>query len=190
MKTHLLFIILLASTVVSMGSVASASKGLSYSMPAAEAGFRWNSASLSGADSNKQVIGFQLGVSAVLNFNEKLGLRTGLFYTERSFESNFVGSTGKGKITYFEVPAQLMLKLEDYAGVYVGPVLAVKLGDEYNSGKLTGIKEIIVPLVFGAQFKFHPNLGANVFFEAVSGSLASGVDNSRAVGANLMLTLD
>lgn len=190
MKTCQLNVFFLVFTILATGVSAFASKGLSYSMPAAEAGFRWNSASLSGADSNKQVIGFQLGVSTVLNFNEQFGLRTGLFYTERSFESNFVGSTGKGKITYFEVPAQFMLKLEDYAGVYVGPSVAIKLGDEYNSGKLTGIKEIIVPIVFGAQFKFHPNLGANVFFEAVSGSLASGVDNSRAVGANLMFTLD
>jgi hypothetical protein len=190
MKIRKFNLALVVLSVLLNGFTAQAAKGISYSMPAAEAGFRWNSASLSGAASNKQVIGFQLGVSTVLNFNEKLGLRTGLFYTERSFESNFVGSTGKGKITYFEVPAQLMLKLEDYAGVYVGPVVAVKLGDEYNAGALTGVKDIVVPVVFGAQFKFHPNIGANVFFEAVSGSLASGVDNSRAVGANLMFTLD
>jgi hypothetical protein len=49
---------------------------------------------------------------------------------------------------------------------------------------------MVMPLTIGAQFKFLPNIGANVFFETVSGELARGVENSRAVGVNLLITLD
>lgn len=166
------------------------SPDFSYSMPAVEAGFKWNTAKFTGSTSDRQEVGYQVGVSTVLNFSTKFGLRTGMFYSERPFGSEVSGLTRKGKISYFEVPAQFMFKLEDYAGVYVGPSLAIKLGDEVSTGTLAEPKSMIIPLTFGAQFKFLPNLGANVFFETVSGDLANGVSNSRAVGVNLLFTLD
>lgn len=166
-------------------------QGFSYSMPAAEAGFKWGTAKQSGADSDKQDVAFQLGGSVVMNFSEGLGLKTGLFYSERSFKSEFPGGTeGKGKITYFEVPLHFMFKLEDYAGIYAGPGLAVKLGDEYTPGNLADVKDLVVPVTLGAQFKFTPLLGANIFFETVPGDLAQGVENYRAVGVNLLVAFD
>jgi hypothetical protein len=165
-----------------------ASSGFSYSMPSVELGFKWNSASLNGSTSDKQVIGYQLGISTVANISNSFGVRTGLFYSERPFEAVYTQTTSKGKITYFEVPVQLMFKIEDYAGIYVGPSIAVKLGSEPNS--LTDVKSMVLPLTFGAAFKFLPNFGANVFFETVSGDLSNGVSNSRAVGVNLLISLD
>lgn len=166
------------------------SSGISYSMPAIEAGFKWNTAKITGSTSDKQEVGFQLGISTVLDFASNFGIRSGLFYSERPFASEIGGLTIKGKISYFEVPAQLMFKIEDYAGVYFGPSFSVKLGDEVSTGSLTDAKSFIMPLTFGAQFKFVPNLGANVFFETVPGELATGVSNSRAVGVNFLFTLD
>lgn len=163
----------------------------SYSMPGVELGFKWNSADQTNADSNKQEIGFQLGASAVFDLSPSFGLKSGLFYSERPFKSSFPGSVeGKGKVTYFEVPVLLMFKFEEYAGVYVGPSVALKLGDEYTPGSLTDVKSLVVPVTFGAQFKFTPGLGVNVFFETVPGDLANGVSSSRAVGANLLIALD
>lgn len=179
------------ASVILATTGAFAQQGLSYSMPAIEGGFKWGSASQNGADSNKQSLSFQLGGSVVMNFSSAFGLRTGLFYTERSFKSEFPGGiTGEGKITYFEVPAQLMFKFEDYAGVYFGPSLAVKLGDEYKPGNMRDVKDLVIPLTFGAQFKFNPLMGANIFFETVPGELANGVENSRAVGVNLLFVMD
>jgi len=83
-----------------------------------------------------------------------------------------------------------MFKFEEYAGVYVGPSLGIKMSDELKPGALTGVKAMVVPLTFGAQFKFLPNLGANVFFETISGEIATGVENSRAVGVNLLISID
>lgn len=188
MKTMLLMISLFFS---SMAFAQKTSPDFSYSMPAIEAGFKWNTAKIVGSTSDKQEVGFQLGISTVLNFSSNIGLRSGMFYSERPFASEIGGLTVKGKISYFEVPAQLMFKFEEYAGVYVGPSFSVKLGDEVSGGNtLTDAKSFITPLTFGAQFKFVPNLGANVFFETVPGDLANGVSNSRAVGVNLLFTLD
>lgn len=160
-----------------------------YSMASIEAGFKMGSADLQNATSTKQVTGFQLGGSVVLNFTDKFGLKTGLFYVERPFKSEFAGAvTAEGKVTYFEVPAFLMYKLEDYAGIYAGPSLAMKLGDE-GTPALTNVKSMITPLTFGAQFKFLPNFGLNLFFES-AGELSTGVNSSRAVGVNLMFALD
>ncbi len=163
---------------------------MSYSMPAIEVGFKWASADIKNADSNKQVIGYQVGGSGVFDISGNFGIKTGLFYNERPFESTFGTITEKGKITYFDIPVLLMFKFEDYAGVYVGPAMSLKLSDEASPLKLTNIKGSVVPIIVGAQFKFAPNLGANIYFESVSGEIAEGVSNSRAVGANLLITLD
>ncbi len=161
-----------------------------YSMASAEVGFRSNTATVAGSLSDNQVNGFQLGLSGVFNITEKFGLKSGLFYVERPFSADLGTSESKGKITYFEVPAFFMVKFEEYAGVYFGPSLAFKLGDEVSPGSLTGVKAMVVPLTFGAQFKFLPNLGMNAFFETATGEIATGVKNNRAVGVNLMFTLD
>ncbi|MEQ1723672.1 MAG: outer membrane beta-barrel protein [Pseudobdellovibrio sp.] len=183
-KIFALFVLVLSTTAFAQ----KASSGFSYSMPAVEVGFKWNSASISASTSDKQVIGYQLGISTVANVSDTFGVRTGLFYSERPFEATVATVTSTGKITYFEVPVQLMFKIEDYAGVYVGPSIAVKLSSEPSG--LTDVKSMILPLTFGAAFKFLPNFGANVFFETASVDLASGVSNSRAVGVNLLISLD
>lgn len=184
-----LIALVIGSLVLSSAAFA-ASPNVSYSMPAVEFGFKWNSADLDGASSNKQNIGFQLGASTVFNFAPTFGLKTGLFYSERPFKADFAGTEVKGKITYFEVPAFFMFKFEDYAGVYVGPSLAIKLGDEISPGTMSDVKSMITPITFGAQFKFLPNFGANIFFETIPSEVAKGIKSSRAVGANLLFTFD
>jgi hypothetical protein len=183
-------IIALSILVLSSMAFAQTKPNISYSMPAVEFGFKWNSIDITGASSNKQVLGFQLGASTVFDFAPSFGLKTGLFYSERPFSSDFSGIEVKGKFTYFEVPAFFMFKFEDYAGVYVGPTLAMKLNSEVNSpNTLTDVKGMIIPITLGAQFKFLPNMGVNIFFE-MAGDTAKDVKNSRAVGANFMLAFD
>ncbi|MFZ3229069.1 MAG: outer membrane beta-barrel protein [Pseudobdellovibrio sp.] len=187
-KLIALFIILVSTSVFAQGSN---SPNISYSMAGLEVGFKWAGADITGTDSSKQVLGFLVGGSAVFNFAPSFGLKTGLFYNERPFEATTAGAVNtKGKITYFDVPVLLMFKFEDYAGVYFGPSISMKMSDEISPGKLTDIKGMVVPITVGAQFKFAPNLGMNIYFESVSGDLALGVKNSRAVGASLLVTFD
>lgn len=170
--------------------------GVSYSMAGIEGGFRWNSVEAPNAESSKQVIGFQIGGSAVFDLAETFGIKTGLFYTERSFKHEAPGIVGNGKFTYFDVPVFAMFKFADYAGIYAGPTVSVKLGDELTSepagsyGGLTGVKGIVVPLTLGAQFKMTPGVGLNLFFETIPGELAKGLEGSKAVGANMLFTFE
>ena len=191
-----LFIIVL--TLVSFNSIVSAQEvwgqggGPSYSMPAIEVGFRSGSAKVENSNSDKQGLGYQLGATAVFNISEKFGLKTGLMYTERAFKSTVATSNIEGKITYFDIPFFAMYKLEDFVGLYIGPTISFQIGDDVK-GTTTGftdIESMVVPITLGAQFKFAPTLGINVFFENVSGDLAQGVDKYRAVGATLMIALD
>jgi hypothetical protein len=186
MKTFITLILALVST----GAFAQSSPShVSYSMPAIELGFKSNSADVAGSQSTRQKNSFQLGASAVIDFSSAFGLKTGLFYSERAFEAVFPGGlVSEGKINYFEIPAQLMFKFEEYAGVYAGPSLAIKLGDDLGGGSTA--EGTLTPLTLGAQFKFLPNVGINLFFETIPGDLATGVSNSRAVGANLLIVLD
>lgn len=193
-KILLVLSILATATTASAQEVWGKGGGTSYSMAGVEGGFRWNSADVDTANSNKQEIGFQIGGSAVFDLHENFGIKTGLFYTDRPFKSTFPStpeSTGTGKISYFDVPVFAMYKFEDYAGVYAGPSLGIKLGDEYSNsaggGALTEIKGMIIPFTFGAQFKMSESLGLNLFFES-AGELAKGIKASRAVGVNALFT--
>lgn len=169
------------------------SSAFAIDMMAVEGGFKWNSVTLTGADSTKQTIAFQLGVSGVLPLNGPLALRSGMFYSERPFSAEFASVAFEGKFTYFDVPVQLMYRFEDYAGIYIGPSLAINLSNEVSKPagyKNTDVKSIVVPITIGAAFKFAPQMGVNVFFESVMGDLAKDTGSSKAIGANFMFTLD
>lgn len=184
----------LFASILSLFLAAPAFADVSYSMPAVEGGFKWNSMDFDGSSSNKQTLAFQMGGSLVVNFNQDFGLKTGLFYSERTFKSDFTGvGSIDGKITYADIPLLLMFKLEDYAGLYAGLTLANKIGDECNScggSDLTGIKSLVTPITIGGQFKFSEYLGLNIFFETVSGKLADNIKASRGIGANLLIAFD
>lgn len=168
--------------------------GLDYSMAGIEVGFNWNTMDFSNATSNKSVLGFQLGGTAVINFNQMFGLKTGLYYVQKPFENDTPVGNVKGKLTYATVPLLFMLKFEDYAGVYLGPSLSMLMSDEasLSSGtySLSGKKAMVIPFTIGGQFKFTPMLGVNVFYEVVNGNLADNLSNSRAFGAGLLITFD
>ncbi len=191
LRTGILFIMVLMSF--------HAQAQISYSMPAIELGMKINSVDHELAVSNRQTNAYQGGLSVVINLsndsNADFGIRTGLFYSERSFKNDLSnGLSVQGKITYVELPLQLMFKFEDYAGVYIGPAYASQIGDECEGlgcgAGLADIKSSLIPITFGAEFKVFSNLGLNLFFENVSGGIAQSLKNSRAIGLNIMIITD
>ena len=191
LRTGLLFVMILMSF--------HAQAEISYSMPAIELGMKINSVDHEEAVSNRQTNAYQGGLSVVINLsnesNADFGVRTGLFYSERSFKNELTnGLEIQGKITYVELPVQLMFKFEDYAGVYIGPAYAVQIGDECEGlgcgVGLMDIKSSLAPITFGAEFKIFSHIGLNLFFENVSGGIAQSLKNSRAIGLNIMIITD
>ncbi len=173
--------------VLSLVSVTARAE-ISYSMPSLEAGFKWSAMDGKNSDSNKQSLGYQFGGSLVFNFNEDFGLKTGLMYSERPFKFAVAGQSDiTGKITYADILVHFMFKVEDYAGIYIGPSISTKIGDEVSIGKLTGVKSMVIPITFGGQFKFNEMMGLNLFFETVAGDLSEDITGSRGIGTNLMI---
>lgn len=187
---HLVSLALLFSTVTAFANT-EGKPNFSYSMAGLEVGFKWSSADVTGSTSNKQVIGYQIGGTATFDLAPGFAIKSGLLYNQRPFESEFGAVKTTGKVTYFDVPLLAMFKFEDYAGVYLGTALSTKLSDETSAaGGLQKVKGMVTPLIVGGQFKFAPNMGVNIYFESVSGEIATGVENARAVGANLLVTFD
>ena len=84
LRTGILFVMVLMSF--------HAQAEISYSMPAIELGMKINSVDHEQAVSNKQTNAYQGGLSVVINLsndsNADFGIRTGLFYSERSFKND------------------------------------------------------------------------------------------------------
>lgn len=154
-----------------------------------EVGFRQQSGSLeSETDSVKSQMGYQLGAVGVLPISGPWGVRSGLMYVSRplSVESDLTGDETKITMNYFEVPAAISYKFEDYASLFAGLALSFHLDTNVsNNTRVRGEKSLFTPVVVGASFKFAPQMGGTLFFESGSGAVADGYENYRAVGASL-----
>jgi hypothetical protein len=182
------FLLLLSILLFAQGSLA-----LGFGL---EAGFRQQSGD-AGTFVTSSQNGYQFGVSSVYKFSEKLALKSGLFYIERplNYNDTTLSTEVRTKSTYFDVPVYLMYLFEDYAGVYIGPSVAMLLSQRADTASGTTLnftdkKSMLIPITLGAHFKFAPDYGLNLFFETISADIANPLRNYRAVGANFILTFD
>ncbi|AFX99996.1 hypothetical protein Bdt_0288 [Bdellovibrio bacteriovorus str. Tiberius] len=140
----------------------------------------------------KSQMGFQFGATAHFPISGAWHMRTGLLYTQRPVvvETDATGDENKISMNYLDVPVALMYKFEEYAGVFAGVSLGLNLDSDAEVGKVNDVKSPLTPIIFGASFKFAPQLGATLYYETASGDAADGLKNYRAVGANLQITFD
>ena len=99
--------------------------------------------------------------------------------------------TTKYTFNYFDIPLTVLWKLNDFGGVYGGVNLALAASadcDNCASGT-TVDKKGAMPLVIGGSFKFAPNFGVDVYFEAME-KFNDDFKEGRTVGANLLITFD
>lgn len=174
-----------------VAAMASADYGL-------EVGFRQQSAaSPTGSTANSQN-GAQIGLSSSFALGGPLGLRVGYIYTQRpvAYKDDQTGDVVKVGLNYFDIPVALAYRFEDFASVFAGISLGLNL-DSSCSGtgcKVQDVTGLVTPFQLGASFKFAPQLGATVFYEMLSGDVASlngtKLNGYKAVGVNLMITFD
>jgi hypothetical protein len=157
-----------------------------------EVGVRQQSGDVSGGTAQSQM-GMQFGATAHFPIQGKIFFRTGMLYTQRPLVIDGTPDV-KTNMSYLDVPLALMFKFEDYAGVFGGVSLALNLDKSSDSGTMTAAASSIMPIVFGLNFKFAPNLGATLYYENANGEAGKWSTNSlkdyRSVGANLMFTFD
>ena len=149
-------------------------------------GYRTNDASaVSGADPDGEGT-LQFGGILWADINEQLVFRSGFMYSQLKYEG--VGS--EVELTYVMIPVTLMLKLEDYGGVFGGVNLGLKASDDCSPVDCTEVKSTVVPLTIGGYFKVAPQVAVEVFYEMLSGEFVSGLEDNTSVGANLLFTFD
>lgn len=160
-----------------------------YTDMALEIGFRHQNGDVTGSDSNAK-LGYQVGLSTAFPIADQWSFRTGLFYTQKNIEVETATTKHDFKFTYVEIPAAAMLKFADSAGAYAGLNLSMNLDDDCGTTSCSSVESFTTPIVIGVAFKFAPQFGGNVYFETLSGDVANGVKDFKAVGANLMITFD
>jgi hypothetical protein len=157
-----------------------------------EVGFRSQSgdATATGASSTSKT-GFSVGgLGEFGGKGSEWKLRTGLFYTQRPLTVESGGTSVDLSMTYFDLPIQALYRFEDHAGVFAGPVIAMLLEKKASAGSITGANGMLIPIQLGGTIRFMPDIGITLFYEMASGKIADGVENYRAVGANLVFSFE
>lgn len=172
--------------VLSVSSVAMAD--IDYGL---EVGVRSQSGDVATTTSStSSQMGLQFGATAHFPISGPLHLRTGMLYTQRPLIVKTGTAENKISMNYLDIPVALMYKFEEYAGVFAGVSLGMNLDKSADTGTVTDVKSPLMPMIIGASFKFAPDLGIALYYENASGEAAQGLKDYRAVGANLMITLD
>mgnify|MGYP000370200906 CR=1 FL=1 len=159
-----------------------------------EGGFKQQSGDTLEGYSTASQVGYQFGAVGFLDFSEKLAFRSGLMYSQRPLKitNDSTQESTTLALTYFDVPLSLVVKFEDYMGVYLGTALAIQL-DKSSSKKsvfdIVDAKSMVFPLQFGITFKFMPDVGMNLYFEQF-GDVAKDLKSYRSVGLNLLFTVE
>lgn len=163
-------------------------------------GYRSDSADSGSATTTLDTMGnVQVGAVGKFQLSEAFWLRSGMIYIQRSygFTTTLVPATGTYKATYFEIPLGLLWKLSDAGGVFAGGAFNLGLSNkcDISAGatcSFTGHANSPFAAQLGASFKVAPQFGFEIYYEALTGNkkIAEGIDNARAIAANLMITFD
>lgn len=164
---------------------------MSFSVQAAdvaiEVGVRSQSGDVESPASAKSQLGFQLGATSAFELSGAWNFRTGMLYTQRPLTVESGGTEVKNSMNYLDIPVTVLYKFEEYAGIFGGLNLSMLFD---KSSEVQDAKSMLTPLVFGATFKFAPQIGGTIYFETAAGEAAQGLENYRAIGINLAVSFE
>lgn len=164
---------------------------------AAVVGLRSNSAdSPTSGNSINSKTGVGLGVIGIFDLNEAFQMRTGFLYNQRNFEVKGTLANTDLNLAYVDIPVTGMYKFADYAGAFAGPVLSLLASKECKTSSGTCVTSdnpsgLALGLQLGVHFKFAAQLGAELYYEMISGQFwKNQLENSRTVGFNFLFTFE
>ena len=140
--------------------------------------------------------GYQLGAVAWLQIFGPWSLRTGFLYTQRPATlTNTLSGDVDIQYSYFDVPATAYVKFSDNLGIFAGPILSFNQSKDVSCSQkpdcaAMDVKGLLIPFEFGLDFKFASQIGGEVYFEYVPGSLSVNVAEMKSVGANLIFLFE
>ncbi len=145
---------------------------------------------IAGASVNSKT-GFQAGILLNVPLQSFLEVRSGVLYVQRHGE---ITNTAKGTVdinyAYFDVPAQLALRFNEAASVFGGTRFAFNQSKEVEcsanaSCEASSVKSVLFPIELGVEFRFLPQMGAELYYEYIPGELSANVQNMKTIGINL-----
>lgn len=155
-----------------------------------EAGIRQQSAeSNTTGVSTSSEMGYQFGLVGAFSMTETFLFRSGFLYTQRPVSEKVGLTTAKATYNYLDIPLTVLWKVNDFGGVYAGVNVAMTVSADCTGCSTAPTKKEMMPLVIGGSFKFAPNFGVDVYYEAGE-KLGGEFKQARAVGANLLITFD
>lgn len=166
-----------------------------YQILALEGGFRQQNGDVDNGKGISPQTAFQIGGTVSFPIEGAIFLRTGLFYTQRPLKAKnrTTDLEMEFRMNYFDIPVTAMYQFNEFAGVYGGLIVATNLEKTWKvdgtAVDAVDVKSPALPFVMGAQFKFLPDVGADVYYE-MAGDVAKGLSNYKAVGVNLMFTFE
>lgn len=136
--------------------------------------------------------GLQGGALAWIPITEQIYFRGGFLFTQKYFSTTLGSSTTEVQFSYLDLPATVMWRFNDFGGVFFGPVLSINQSKSCSNSTVsnctvTGTKSNLLPIQFGASFKFAPQLGGELVYEFDSGKIAQDYENMRSIGANFVV---
>ncbi len=142
--------------------------------------------------------GYQAGVLGFMEINPSLLFRSGFIYSTRVFTVKATGASTESEynFNYFDIPLTVMYKFSDFGGVFGGAIIAMNAGKSCsgNNCSTDGVKSSLTGIQFGASFKFAPQMGAELYYETISGDIqsanGSAGNNAKSVVANLLITFE
>lgn len=178
--------------VLTTALVALISLNASAQFMGVEVGVRQQSADAVAAGvSTSTEMAYQFGLVGAFPMTETFLFRSGFLYTQRPVTAKSGTPTVKSKYSYnyFDIPLTFLWKMNDFGGVYGGVNVALAASADCDNCATSPEKKGAMPLVIGGTFKFAPNFGVDVYYEAI-GKIGEDFEKGSAVGANLLVTFD
>lgn len=155
-----------------------------------EVGVRQQSAdSKTAGVSTSTEMAYQFGLVGAFPMTETFLFRSGFLYSQRPVTAKNGAVKSKYTYNYFDIPLTVMWKMNDFGGVYGGVNLALAASADCDNCATAPEKKGAMPLVIGGTFKFAPQFGVDVYYEAI-GKIGEEFEKGSAVGANLLITFD
>lgn len=144
-----------------------------------------------GGASTASKTGFQAGLLMNVPLKSVIEIRSGVLYVQRHGE---IKNTGKGTVdinySYFDVPAEIALRFNEAASIFGGTRFAFNQSREVECSALasceaSSVRSVLFPLEVGVEFRFLPQMGAELYYEYIPGELSANVQDMKTVGINL-----
>jgi hypothetical protein len=135
--------------------------------------------------------GFEAGILMNVPLINGIEVRSGFLYVQRYAQ---IKNTAQGIVdinyAYFDIPATLAYRFADTASVFAGADIAFNQSPQVECSsspncEASEVKSVIFPLQVGVEFRFLPQMGAELFYEYIPGDISANVQNMKTVGINL-----